>query len=140
MKTLGAAGGWIASSTDLLKLMLAIDDMPTVKDMLTEEDIKKMVTPVSPGMSPLGWRRVNRYGWFRTGTLAGTSALMVRKPDGISYTVLFNTGNWKGPRLATDIYRMMERGIRGINEWPEYDLFELDRVWASRKHRPEVIF
>ncbi len=140
MKTLGAAGGWVASSTDLLKLLLAIDEMPSVKDALSRESIEQMVTPVSPGMSPLGWRRVNKYGWFRTGTLAGTSALMVRKSDGLEYVVLFNTGNWKGPKLATDIFRMMERGTRGVKEWPDYDLFELDRMWASKKHRPQIIF
>jgi hypothetical protein len=91
-------------------------------------------------MSPLGWRRINKYGWFRTGTLAGTSALMVRKKDGLAYTVLFNTGNWKGPKLANDIFKMMERGIKGVDEWPHYNLFELDNVWATKKHRPQVIF
>ena len=84
MKTLGAAGGWVASATDLLKLLLVVDEMPEVKDVLSKESIEKMVTPEVPGMSPLGWRRVNKYGWLRTGTLAGTSALMVRKKDGIS--------------------------------------------------------
>ncbi len=140
MKTLGAAGGWVASSTDLLKLLLAVDEMPSIKDVLTKESIEKMITPVSPRMSTLGWRRVNEHGWFRTGTLAGTSALMVRKKDGLAYVVLFNTGNWKGSRLANDIFRMMERGINGVDEWPQYDLFELDNVWASKKHRLQVIF
>ena len=140
MKTLGAAGGWVASSTDLLKLLLAVDEIPTIKDVLSKESIEQMVTPVIPGMSPLGWRRVNKYGWFRTGTLAGTSALMVRKNDGLAYTVLFNTGNWKGPQLANDIFRMMERGVKGVKEWPDYDLFELDNVWATKKHRQQVIF
>jgi len=140
MKTLGAAGGWVASSTDLLKLLLAIDGLPSVKDALSKESIKAMVNPVTPGMSPLGWRRINKYGWFRTGTLAGTSALMVRKKDGLEYVAVFNTGNWKGPRLATDIFRMMERGIRGVKEWPDYNLFELDQMWALKNHRPQVIF
>ncbi len=140
MQTLGAAGGWVASSTDLLKLLMAIDKMPSVKDALSPESIDEMVTPVSPGMSPLGWRRVNRYGWFRTGTLAGTSALVVRKADGLEYVAVFNTGNWKGPRLTTDIYRMMERGIHGVKEWPDYNLFDLDNLWASKKHRPQIIF
>ena len=57
-KTLGAAGGWIASSTDLMKLLLSIDGYETVPDILLESSIQSMVVPVATGFSPLGWRGV----------------------------------------------------------------------------------
>ncbi len=140
MHTLGAAGGWIASSTDLMKFMLAIDGFSTVPDILSETNIRRMVEPVIPGYSPLGWRRIERDGWYRTGTLAGTSALMVRKDDGISYVVLVNTGSWKGPQLASDIHNEMERGLQNIKEWPDYNLYELDNSMATARNRPQIIY
>jgi len=140
MFALGAAGGWIASSTDLMKLMLSIDGLDTYPDCLQAESVLQMVDKEMNKYGPLGWRRIHSNNWYRTGTLAGTSALMARKDDGISYVVLFNTGSWKGPALANDIVRTIERGIRPIEEWPEYDLFELDNTWASSRRRPQVIY
>lgn len=140
MHTLGAAGGWIASATDLMKLMLSIDGFNTFPDMLNRESIELMIHPTRPGYSPLGWRRIKRNSWVRTGTLAGTSALMVRKDDGISYVFITNTGNWKGPALARDITRVMERGITKVENWPEYNLFDMDNTWVSTRKRPQVIY
>nr|WP_321410471.1 serine hydrolase domain-containing protein [uncultured Carboxylicivirga sp.] len=140
MHTLGAAGGWIASTTDLMKLMLSVDGFNTFPNILNKESIHIMTTPSKPGYSPLGWRRITTNSWVRTGTLAGTSALLVRRDDGISYVFLTNTGNWKGPALASDITRVMESGIKKIKDWPEYNLFEMDHTWASNRKRPQVIY
>ncbi|MBI9060622.1 MAG: beta-lactamase family protein [Marinilabiliaceae bacterium] len=140
MHTLGAAGGWIASSTDLMKLMLALDGFSSVPDILSESSINRMVEPLIPGYSPLGWRHIKKDGWYRTGTLAGTSALMVRHDNGISYVVLVNTGSWKGPQLANDIHKEMERGLKIIKEWPDYNLYELDNSMAAIRNRPQIIY
>lgn len=129
IKTLGAAGGWIASSTDLLKFMLAIDGMNIPQDILSRESIERMTTPMKPYLDPIGWRGINSNSWYRTGTLAGTSALMVRRNDGISYVILFNSSTWKGPILASDIRRMMDYAIRKTSDWPQYNLFELASNW-----------
>ncbi|MCG8580218.1 MAG: beta-lactamase family protein [Bacteroidales bacterium] len=140
MYSLGAAGGWIASSTDLMKLMLAIDGFDTYPDYLKEESIDRMVSKDDNNYGPLGWRRIRSNTWYRTGTLAGTSALMARKDNGISYVILFNTGSWKGPALANDISKVMERGIKSVETWPEYNLFEMDNTWAATRRRPQVIY
>lgn len=120
--TLGAAGGWIASSTDLMKLMLALDGKPEPADILSYESVMRMITPVDEGFQPFGWRGVIRGELYRTGTLAGTSALMVSRPDGYCYVVLFNSSTWKGPKLANDIRRMMHKGISKTALWNEFDL------------------
>jgi len=139
-KTLGAAGGWIASSTDLMKLLLSIDGYETVPDILLESSIQSMVVPVATGFSPLGWRGVDAHSWYRTGTLASTSSLMVRKDNGISYVVLLNGNNYKGPALAREIGNTIERGIPLVRNWPSYNLYEYDAAWASVQKRPRVIF
>jgi CubicO group peptidase (beta-lactamase class C family) len=122
---LGAAGGWVASSTDLLKLMLSIDGEPFPADILSPESIQKMATPSIPGNQPLGWRAITSDCWYRTGTLAGTSAIMVRQDDGISYVVLFNTSTWKGPALSSEIRDMMKRAIEKTDHWIDTDLFQM---------------
>ncbi len=125
IRTLGAAGGWIASATDLMRFMLAIDGQPYPADILSRESVEIMTTPVGRGFHPLGWRGVQGGERYRTGTLAGSSVLMVNREDGISYVVLFNSSTWKGPMLANDIRSMMHRSISRTAEWPEYNLFDL---------------
>jgi len=129
IKTLGPAGGWIASATDLLKFMLSVDGMDTQEDILQKESVETMTTPEKSYLDPMGWRGVRNGTWYRTGTLAGTSVLMVRRDDGYSYVVLFNSSTWKGPMLSTDIRRMMNRAIRNTSDWPEYNLFDLASSW-----------
>ncbi len=133
--TLGAAGGWIASSTDLMKLLLALDGFPEVPDILSEESLKVMADNQNNQFSPLGWRKTDEKGWYRTGTLAGSSALLVRRVDGVNYAVVLNCANHKGPALANEIHRVMERALRPITSWPKRDLFEADQAWANYKLR-----
>ncbi len=134
IKTLGAAGGWVSSTTDLLRLVLAIDGFNFPKDILTQESIHEMVSTELIGGSPLGWRgvRENRY-WYRTGTLAGTSALVVRKDNGISYAIVFNTNSWKGPEFSSEIKLMMDRTLNKVDEWPSYNLFDLKNNEKPRR-------
>lgn len=121
---LGSAGGWLASPIDLMKLVIVIDNEPKVKDILSPESITQM-TQVDPfGLDPLGWRATNDRGeWWRTGTLPGSSALVKRQPDGISWVILSNTSNYKGPHLAKEMDRVMSRILLKVDQWPDYNLF-----------------
>jgi CubicO group peptidase (beta-lactamase class C family) len=124
--TLGAAGGWIASAVDLMKLMTYIDGYNHVIDFIDPVSLEKLTCPRLPHLSPLGWRETNAEGtWWRTGTLAGTSTLMVRQNDGICYVVLLNTSTWRGSRFTKDINRMMDKALASVDEWPDADLFRL---------------
>jgi len=121
---LGSAGGWLASPIDLMKLIVVIDNEPKVKDILSAESINAM-THVDPfGLDPLGWRATNEKGeWWRTGTLPGSSALVKRQPDGISWVILSNTSNYKGPHLAKEMDRVMSHILLKVDQWPDYNLF-----------------
>jgi len=61
--------------------------------------------------------------WWRTGSFAGTSAMMKRMPDGTAWVVLLNTSAWNGSDLTTDINQMMTKFISRVKEWPQTDLF-----------------
>jgi CubicO group peptidase (beta-lactamase class C family) len=124
MKVLGAAGGWIASAIDLMKLIVVIDENPKVKDIISESSINEMTRVNPEGLDPLGWRGTNESGeWWRTGTLAGSSAIVKRQPDGISWVILSNTSTYKGPNLATEMDHIMTRILVKANNWPDYNLF-----------------
>lgn len=123
IEALGAAGAWVATAPDLMRLLLAIDGFDYPKDLLRPESIRFM-TDVYNGYAPVGWRVTMMNGtWWRTGSFAGTTAMMKRLPDGTAWVVLFNTSAWNGPELTTDIDRMMSRFISRVKEWPQYDLF-----------------
>jgi CubicO group peptidase (beta-lactamase class C family) len=123
IETLGAAGGWVATAPDLMRLLLAVDGFDQPKDILLPESIEFM-TDVYNGFAPVGWRATMPNGtWWRTGSFSGTTAMMKRMPDGTAWVVLMNSSGWNGPELTSDIDQMMARFLQRINQWPETDLF-----------------
>lgn len=127
MQLLGSAGGWIASPVDLMKLLVVIDGDPGVKDIISRKSIAEMTRVDEHGLDPLGWRSTNENGeWWRTGTLPGSSALIKREPNGISWVMITNTSNYKGPHLAIEMDRVMTNSLKKypVSAWQDYDLFE----------------
>ncbi|KPK85475.1 MAG: hypothetical protein AMS27_07170 [Bacteroides sp. SM23_62_1] len=125
IKSLGAAGGWVASPAELLKLVAAIDGFDTKPDILQPESIRMMTSRGRTGREMIGWKGSDGNGtWWRTGTLTGTSALVVRQSNGISWMVVTNTTTTRKSRIHSETSRMMFRVIAGIDSWPAYDLFE----------------
>lgn len=123
IETLGAAGSWLATAPDLMRLLLAIDGFSSRPDILTNEDIQFM-TDAGNNYAPVGWKATLVDGtWIRTGSFSGTAGMMKRQPDGISWIVLLNSSAWNGPAIYSYIDRMMTKFISSIYEWPEYDLF-----------------
>ena len=73
---------------------------------------------------PLGWKIVKDGDWIRTGSMAGTSAIVKRQSNGFCWVVIFNTSSWKGPRLPTYTDFMMRKIEQKITNWPQKDLFK----------------
>lgn len=124
IELLGPAGGWVASSVELAKLLVLIDDYKKVKDIIPANLLREMINHERT-RGPLGWLRINKDGtWWRTGSMAGTSAMMKRGNDGISWVVLFNSSSWKGTSFAGEINSFMTKTLKRIKTWPEQDLFD----------------
>jgi len=124
LEVLGAAGGWIASAAELMKLIVAIDGYPDKPDILSEESIQLMTTPNEFGNSLIGWRGTDGYGtWWRTGTLSGTSALVVRQVNNVNWVVMLNSSTKRKSRIHSEISRTMFKALGNMNKWPDYDLF-----------------
>ncbi len=124
IETLGAAGGWIGSPAELLKFVTAIDNNSMFYRILSDESIEEMTKISRPGGQPLGWARTDRFGnWWRTGTFAGTFALVRRQSNGITWSVLFNSSTYKGTTLSGEINYLMRNALNKVENWPDHDLF-----------------
>ncbi|MCT4603532.1 MAG: beta-lactamase family protein [Marinifilum sp.] len=123
IEALGGAGGWIASSAELMKFLLAIDGDDAHPDILSAKSIAYMTTPNKKGYSPIGWKGTRTNTWWRTGTLAGSSALMKHQVGGYSFVIVTNSSTWRGSDFTKDLSLLMRRVLRSVKEWPERDLF-----------------
>jgi len=124
IELLGPAGGWISSSIEMAKLLVMIDGFKNVPDILPGSLINQMVENKF-FRGPLGWKITKDNGdWIRTGSMAGTSALVKRQSNGFSWVVIINSSSWNGPRLPAYINAMMGKVEKKIKTWPKQDLFK----------------
>lgn len=112
------AGGWVSSASEFVMFVSHIDGDETIPDILSPESIRKMIT-CEGGELPIGWSRAGvNSEWKRTGTLAGSSAIVKRQKDGTIWMFVTNTSSWKGNKFPGYIETMVRRGSTGI-EFPE---------------------
>ena len=124
IEALGAAGAWLATAPDLVRLALSVDGFDTRRDILSENTIDFM-TDISNGLAPIGWKTTYPNGtWWRTGSYPGTAGMMKRQADGTVWVVLLNSSAWNGPEIHSFINSMMTRVISQVKDWPSGDLFE----------------
>ena len=95
MEALGAAGAWIASASDVARIVGSLSSTSTGWRPLTDETLARMRR--APYLAPLGR---NEYGlglflypdgsFGHTGTVEQTHAMVVSRPDGVTWAVLVN--------------------------------------------------
>ena len=124
IEALLGAGAWVASPTELLKFVAAIDGRPGVQDILSAESISIM-TKSGASMLPIGWSKTNRSYWSRTGSLSGSSAIIKYQEDGLAWVFITNTSSWKGSKFPNYIDYMVRNASSKIKEWPDKDLFNV---------------
>ncbi len=104
-RRLGAAGGWVATPTELLRVLVRIDGFPRVPDVLQADTTRSMATPpVAGGDFGHGWQVDGEDSWWHTGILPGTAAFMCRTAGGYAFAALANLG---GP--YTDTVEKLQR-------------------------------
>lgn len=118
------AGGWVASPVELLKLVSAIDNCPIKEEFLSQESIDFM-TLSDKKHKPAGWATVTSREWLRSGSMAGTSALIKAQQDGYTWVFLSNSSSWTGPGLSRQMNRDITRALKRVKKWPEVDYFTL---------------
>ena len=91
METLGAAGAWIATPTDLVTIMDSLDVSTPGFKPLEAETVLQMVTPFGGmfGQRGYGYGLIS-YGAGRvghTGTIESTHAMLLNRGDGVTWAV-----------------------------------------------------
>ena len=139
LEAMDAHGGWLASAVDLARFAAAMD-APDSKNLLKPETRSLICEPPPAPVSRndegkladhyygAGWnvRPVGNNGranYWHTGSLPGTSTLLVRRHDGLSWAVLFNQRSEDSKLPDGAIDSAMHRAADSVAEWPETDLF-----------------
>lgn len=134
LESMDAHGGWLASAVDLARFAAAFHDKahcPMLKPSSIEEMFAAPPPPMMQGEARYygcGWsvRKAGPNGEFNTwhtGSLAGTSTLLVRRWDGLSWTILFNQRSEDDNLPDGDIDSALHRAADRVKEWPGDDLF-----------------
>jgi len=140
IEAMDSHGGWIASAVDMVRFASALES-PGRKPFLKPSSLEQMFAPpaapvsrkadgaVEPVYYGLGFsvRQAGEEGMnqWHTGSLAGTSTLLVRRHDGMVWAVLFNSRRaCAGKNPSSTIDPLVHKAVDAVREWPDGDLFE----------------
>ncbi len=111
-----AHGGWIANASDLVRLATHVDGFANTPDILQPATIETMTTPSPVNRNyAKGWS-TNGRNWWHTGSLPGTSAIMVRTASGLCWAGLANSRR-KDPESVAGLDRLMWQMVRAVKSW-----------------------
>ncbi len=133
LESLDSHGGWIASAEDLVRFASAFDD-PRHCKILGAKSIETMFArpPGPAGENKDGKPAASYYGcgWsvrpvgggkvdaWHGGSLDGTSTLLVRRSDGLTWAVLFNSRQARGGEPAGLIDPLVHEAADAVKRWP----------------------
>lgn len=123
---LSGAGAWCGSAAELSRFIASIDGMPHVKDILSRKSVQFMTQEQPNHQYSIGWNYTPKSNrpWIRTGSLAGTSALILKYPDGQCWILITNTSTWKGHGFSNDTMAFFEKlRKKYMPQMPKRDLF-----------------
>ena len=95
MEVLGASGSWVASPSDVVAIIDSLDVAKPGFHPLKPATVELMRQPAPP---PVVYKPDRWYGlglivfvdgaWGHTGTIENTHAMVLRRPDGVTWSVL----------------------------------------------------
>ena len=123
---LSGAGAWCGSTAELSRFIASIDGLPHVKDILSKKSIEFMTREQTDHQYSIGWNYTPKSNkpWIRTGSLAGTSAIVLKYPDNQCWILITNTSTWKGHGFSNDTMAFFEKlRKKYMAKMPKKDLF-----------------
>jgi N-acyl-D-amino-acid deacylase len=140
LEAMDSHGGWISTASDLVRFGAAFNDPqkckilkpPSIKTMFARPD--GLAGHDKAGKDKdvyygCGWQvrvvdREGRINTWHTGSLDGTGTILVRRHDGLTWAVLFNSrNNAKGVSLTNLIDPLVHQAADKVKTWPKGDLF-----------------
>jgi len=139
LEAMDSHGGWIASAVDLVRFGCSFDQgaQPAI---VLPDSIRQLFArpPGEAGFEPDGKPKVVYYGcgWsvrivgpgrintWHNGLFDGTSSLLVRRWDGLTWAVIFNTDRDAKEKVLSDLIDPLLHGAADeVKQWPQKDLF-----------------
>ena len=96
MEQLGPAGAWVATATDVAKLLDSLDPQSPSVHVISSESMALMKLPATPvPVGPIwdygfGLRLFVSGEWGHSGSVENVHAMAIHRPDGLSVSVLVN--------------------------------------------------
>ncbi len=107
---LSGAGAWCASAAELSRLVATIDGCPVIPDIITPGSVAAMTREMPDYGFSMGWNYTPKRGpWIRTGSLSGTSAIVLKYADGECWILVTNTSTWKGHGFSHDTMALFDK-------------------------------
>jgi N-acyl-D-amino-acid deacylase len=130
LEAMDSHGGWIASAIDLVRFIVHLDGTlqptplkpGTVTQMIARPDRRLISDPQT--WYGFGWqvREVGRdANWWHTGSLDGTTTIMVRTSQGMDWALLFNGS--ASDKLFNEMDDGLWKAAGTVKQWPPRDLF-----------------
>ncbi len=127
---LAGAGAWCASAAELSRLVATVDGISRIPDILSPESVGLMTREMPDHDYSFGWNYTAKgQPWIRTGSLSGTSAIVLKYPDGECWILITNTSTWKGHGFSKDTMALFDKLRKKYSaRLPRQDLFFYDKA------------
>jgi Beta-lactamase len=118
-------GGWVASPTSLVQFLDHVGGSPNLLSLLKPETIRTMTPPApaypqnSPGKYARGWmvRNDGRGNWLHSGSLPGSTTIMVHTATGMCWAALTNTRTEPHNEMDTALDQLVWNMVRVVPAW-----------------------
>lgn len=128
-----ASGAWVSSTVDLLRFMAGVDGRTSRPDILSAATVASMTSKSNSADVCAGGACYYSAGWFvrpsggdanwwHGGTLPGTTSMLVRTADNLSWVALFNTRSLT-VSLEAEVDAALWAARARVTAFPSHDLF-----------------
>ena len=110
-------GGWIARPADLAQFAMHVSAFTPPANILKGDTVRVMTTGSSadPGYAK-GWQLNKANNWWHTGSLPGTSTIIVRTHSGFCWAAFTNTRR-SNSNLTADLDKLIWTMVQQVTAW-----------------------
>lgn len=132
IEAMDSHGGWIASPIELLRFVNSLEGRnqpPILQPASIQQMLAQPTAPYAqgkPAFYALGWNvrpTNNNATWWHNGSLSGTSSIMVRAYNGITWAAIFNSRPQNFNAFNGELDTSLWNALNGATALPNHDLF-----------------
>ena len=117
IRRMDSHGGWIATPSDLVQVLMHVDGFSYTPNILDKKTIAIMTTPSAVSASShyaKGWAVNSAPNWWHVGSLPGSVTVVVRTASGLCWAAFTNT---RTPGMEAALDQMMWKMVKSVPSW-----------------------